>query len=139
MTFLWQHLLWLLLALPVLPAAYLWLLRRRGRAALRYSDLATVRAAMAGSHWRQHLPAALLFVACTLALLAAARPMARVPLPWARSTILLAMDVSLSMRVSDVKPTRLAAAQEAAKSFLRDLPKDIDVGLVTFAGSSQVA
>ena len=48
------------------------------------------------------------------------------------------MDVSLSMRVTDVKPTRLAAAQEAAKSFLRDLPKDIEVGLVTFAGSSQV-
>ena len=52
---------------------------------------------------------------------------------------MLAMDVSLSMRVSDVKPTRLAAAQEAAKLFLRDLPKNIDVGLVTFAGSAQVA
>ena len=51
---------------------------------------------------------------------------------------MLAMDVSLSMRVSDVKPTRLAAAQEAAKVFLRDLPKNIDVGLVTFAGSAQV-
>ena len=52
---------------------------------------------------------------------------------------MLAMDVSLSMRVSDVKPTRLAAAQEAAKLFLRDLPKNVDVGLVTFAGSAQVA
>jgi Ca-activated chloride channel family protein len=49
------------------------------------------------------------------------------------------MDVSLSMRVSDVLPTRLAAAQESAKLFLRELPKDIEVGLVTFAGSSQVA
>ena len=52
---------------------------------------------------------------------------------------MLAMDVSLSMRVNDVKPTRLVAAQEAAKLFLRDLPKNIDVGLVTFAGSAQVA
>jgi Ca-activated chloride channel family protein len=60
-------------------------------------------------------------------------------LPWTRSSIILAMDVSLSMRVTDVKPTRLAAAQEAAKLFLRELPKDIDVGLVTFAGSAQVA
>lgn len=51
---------------------------------------------------------------------------------------MLAMDVSLSMRVSDVKPTRLAAAQEAAKLFLRDLPRNIEVGLVTFAGSAQV-
>jgi Ca-activated chloride channel family protein len=61
-----------------------------------------------------------------------------VTLPWKRSTILLAMDVSLSMRVTDVKPTRLAAAQEAAKTFLQDLPRGIDVGLVTFAGSAQV-
>src|SRR6185369_16591542 len=59
--------------------------------------------------------------------------------PWARTTIMLAVDVSLSMRVNDVKPTRLVAAQDAAKLFLRDLPKNIEVGLVTFAGSSQVA
>jgi Ca-activated chloride channel family protein len=65
--------------------------------------------------------------------------MAKVPLPWARTTIILAMDISLSMRVSDVKPTRLVAAQEAAKLFLQDLPRKIEVGLVTFAGSSQVA
>ena len=52
---------------------------------------------------------------------------------------MLAIDVSLSMRVSDVKPTRMVAAQEAAKLFLRELPQDIEVGLVTFAGSSQVA
>jgi Ca-activated chloride channel family protein len=49
------------------------------------------------------------------------------------------MDVSLSMRVNDVKPTRLAAAQDAAKLFLRDVPRDVEVGLVTFAGSSEVA
>jgi Ca-activated chloride channel family protein len=80
-----------------------------------------------------------LFVACAVLSLAAARPLMTVTLPWARTSIMLAMDVSLSMRVSDVKPTRLAAAQEAAKLFLRDLPKNIEVGLVTFAGSAQVA
>jgi Ca-activated chloride channel homolog len=52
---------------------------------------------------------------------------------------MLAMDVSLSMRVTDVKPSRIEAAQEAAKLFLRDLPRNIEVGLVTFAGSSEVA
>lgn len=139
MFFLWPDLLWLLLGLPLLPAAYVWVLRRRRRTALRYSSLGVVRAASAGRAWRQHLPPALFLLACLGLLLAAARPVARVPLPWARSSIMLAIDVSLSMRVADVKPSRIVAAQEAAKSFLRELPKNIEVGLVTFAGSSQVA
>ena len=138
MFFLWPGYLWFLLLLALMPAAYLWLLRRRNKAALRYSSLGVVHAAVAGRQWRRHLPPALFLLACSGLLIAAARPVARVPLPWARSSIILAMDVSLSMRVSDVKPTRLEAAQEAAKLFLRDLPKEIEVGLVTFAGSSQV-
>src|SRR4051794_19713406 len=138
MHFLWPHFLWLLLAVPLLPALYLWLLRRRRQAALRYSSLGLVREALRRS-WRRHVPAALLGLACALLLLAVARPVARVTLPWARSSIMLAMDVSLSMRVTDVKPTRMAAAQDAAKTFLQDLPRDIEVGLITFAGSAQVA
>jgi Ca-activated chloride channel family protein len=85
------------------------------------------------------VPPALLLLAFAGLLLATARPTARVPLPWARSTIILAMDVSLSMRVNDVQPSRMEAAQEAAKLFLRELPKNVEVGLVTFAGTSQVA
>jgi Ca-activated chloride channel family protein len=139
MFFQWPQYLWLMLALPLLPVAYLWLLRRRGKLAVRYSSLGMVRAASAGRQWRRHVPPALLLLALAGLMLAAARPMAPVPLPWARTTIILAMDVSLSMRVSDVKPTRMVAAQEAAKLFLRDLPRNIEVGLVTFAGSSQVA
>jgi len=98
-----------------------------------------VREAAAGRQWRRHLPPALLLMALAGLLFASARPVARIPLPWARSTIMLAVDVSLSMQVTDVKPNRLVAAQEAAKLFLRELPRGIDVGLVTFAGSSQVA
>ena len=139
MFFQWPQYLWLMLALPLLPVAYVWLLRRRGKAALRYSSLGVVRAATAGRQWRRHVPPALLLLAFALLLAAAARPVASVPLPWARSTIMLAMDVSLSMRVNDVKPTRMEAAQDAAKLFLRDLPKKVEVGLVTFAGSTQVA
>jgi len=139
MSFLWPDCLWCLPALALLPAAYVWLLRRRSKRALHYSSLALVRNALAGRNWRRHVPPAMFLLACAGLLLAAARPVARVPLPWARSSIMLAMDVSLSMRVSDVLPTRLAAAQESAKLFLRELPKDIEVGLVTFAGSSQVA
>ena len=137
MTYLWPGVLWALWALPLLPLLYLWLLRRRARTALRYSSVDLVRQA-SRRLWRRHVPPALLLVACAVLLLAAARPTAKLTLPWARSSILLAMDVSLSMRVTDVKPTRLVAAQEAAKTFLAELPKDIDVGLVTFAGSAQV-
>ena len=139
MYFLWPQYLWLMLALPLLPALYAWLLLRRNRAALRYSNVALVRAAASGRQWRRHLPPALLLLALCGLMLAVGRPVARVPLPWARTTIILAMDVSLSMRVGDIQPTRMAAAQDAAKLFLRDLPRHIEVGLVTFAGSSHVA
>lgn len=138
MFFLWPHYLWLLPAAALLPAVYVWLLRRR-RPAVRFSSLGIVREAAAGRAWRRHVPPALLLLALLAGLLAAARPVARVPLPWARTTVILAMDISLSMRVSDVKPTRLVAAQEAAKLFLSDLPRHVEVGLVTFAGSTQVA
>jgi Ca-activated chloride channel family protein len=139
MFYLWPHYLWLLLVIPLLPVLYVWLLRRRNKLAVHYSSLGVVRAAAAGPNWRRHVPPALLLLACSGLLFAAARPVARVPLPWARTTIILAMDVSLSMRVTDVQPTRMAAAQEAAKLFLRDLPRHVEVGLVTFAGSTQVA
>lgn len=138
MSLLWPQNLWLMLALPLLPALYLWLLRRPGKPALRVSSLNVVRRA-SSRQWRRHVPAALFFLALSVLLLGLARPTARVTLPWARSTIMLAMDVSLSMRVRDVKPTRMVAAQEAAKAFLRELPRNIEVGLVTFAGSAQVA
>ncbi len=130
--------LWLLLALPLLPLGYLWLLRRRKSATLTFSHVALVRAA-AGRNYKRHIPPALLALTFALLLFASARPVAKVPLPGAKSTIMLAMDISRSMRVTDVKPTRLVAAQEAAKLFLTELPRGIEVGLVTFAGSSQVA
>ncbi len=88
---------------------------------------------------RGHGPPALIFCALALLLLGVARPTAPVTLPWAKSTILLAIDISRSMRVADVKPTRMVAAQEAAKAFLGEAPKHIEVGLITFAGTAQVA
>lgn len=138
MHFLWPQYLWLLLALPLLLALYAWLLQRRGKTALRYANLGLVRAA-AGHRWRRHVPPALLLLACLLLLLATARPVAQVTLPWSRATIILAMDVSLSMRVTDVQPSRMEAAQAAAKAFIAELPKGIEVALVTFAGSTQVS
>src|SRR3954464_13077871 len=90
MTFLWPHYLWLLLALPLLPAAYVWLLRRRRKQAVRYSSIAVARAATVGRNWRRHLPPALLLLGLVGLLFCAARPVARVPLPWARTSIILA-------------------------------------------------
>ena len=138
MSYLWPQNLWLLLALPMLPALYLWLLRRRPKPALRLSSLRVARQA-AGRAWRRHVPPALLLAAIFVLLLALARPSAHVALPWARSTIMLAMDISLSMRVRDVQPSRMEAAQEAARAFLLEVPRNIEVGIVTFAGSAQVA
>lgn len=138
MSFLWPQNLWWMLAVPLLLALYLWVLRRGVRQVVRLSSIGTARQARSRT-WRRHVPPALILVALAVLLLATARPIGWVKLPWAKSTILLAMDVSLSMRVTDVKPTRMVAAQEAAKSFLQDLPRGIDVGLVTFAGTAQVA
>src|SRR6476659_2999600 len=104
MNFLWPQYLGLMLAVPLLPLLYLWLLHRRRKPGLRYSDLRLVREAESSAPWRRHVPPVLLWIACALLLLAAARPLVTVTLPWARTSVLLAMDVSLSMRVSDVKP-----------------------------------
>jgi Ca-activated chloride channel homolog len=137
--FLWPDFLWGLLALPLLVLLYVWLLRRRRQAALRYASLSLVREAMGkGPGWRRHVPPVLLLLALAAMLLAAARPMATVILPSTQQTIILAMDVSGSMRATDVLPNRLVASQNAAKAFLKELPRHVKVGIVAFAGSAQV-
>ena len=138
--FLWPQFLWLLLALPLLVLVYLWLLRRKKKTALRYASLSIVREAMgAGQTIRRHIPPLLFLFALALMLLASSRPSAVVTLPSNQQTIMLAMDVSGSMRATDVKPSRIVAAQTAAKAFLTELPRTVKVGIVAFAGSAQVA
>jgi Ca-activated chloride channel family protein len=140
MYFQWPEFLWLMLALPLLVLLYLWLLRRKKKTALRYASLSIVKEAMGpGQTIRRHIPPALFLLAIGAMLAAAARPMAVITLPSNQQTIILAMDVSGSMRATDVQPSRLVAAQNAAKSFLADLPRHVKVGIVAFAGSAQVA
>uniref|UniRef100_UPI00374D993E VWA domain-containing protein n=1 Tax=Rhodoferax sp. TaxID=50421 RepID=UPI00374D993E len=140
MVFLWPTLLWLLLVLPLLVLLYLWLLRRRKKTTIPYSALSLAREAMGpGYRLRRHIPPALLLLSLAALLLAAARPLAVLSLPSQEQTIMLAMDVSGSMRATDVQPSRLVAAQNAAKAFLADLPRHVKVGIVAFAGSAQVA
>ena len=137
MTFLWTQFLWLLLALPLLVAVYAWLLRRKKKIALRYASLSIVREAMgAGQSIRRHIPPLLFLLSLAAMLVAASRPFAVVTLPSDRQTIMLAMDVSGSMRATDVLPNRLVASQNAAKAFLADLPRSVRVGIVAFAGTA---
>jgi Ca-activated chloride channel homolog len=138
-TFLWPDMLWALLLLPLLVGAYLWLLNRRKKVALRYANLSLVKQAMGRSAgWRRHLPPALLWLATAALLIAAARPAAVITLPLQQKTIVLAMDVSGSMRATDVKPNRITAAQEAANTFVAELPRSVRVAVVSFAGTAAV-
>lgn len=138
MTFLWPSLLWLLLLVPLLVLLYWWLMRRRRKAAVSYANLAIVRAAMGANRWRRHVPPLLFLGAITLMIAAIARPTAVITLPFTERTIILAMDVSLSMRANDVDPTRLEAAQSAAREFVAEQPRDTRIGVVSFAGTASV-
>jgi len=139
MTFIWPEMLWGLIALPLLVLLYVWLQRRRKKTTLRYANLGLVREALGKSvAWRRHLPPVLLFVAIAALLLAAARPAAVITLPSAQETIVLAMDVSGSMRASDVLPDRMTAAKEAAKAFVAELPRSVRIAVVQFAGTAAV-
>jgi Ca-activated chloride channel family protein len=139
MTFLWPELLWLLLAVPAVVGVYLWVLRRKKLLAVRYASLSMVRDAIgAGNRFRRHLPPVLFLIALTLMLVAIARPAAVVTLPSQHEIIILAMDVSGSMRAVDVQPNRLTAAQEAARAFINDQPHNVRIGIVSFAGTAAV-
>jgi Ca-activated chloride channel family protein len=140
MTFVWPELLWFMLALPLLLAAYLYVLRRKKKLALRYASLAIVRDAMAlGERVKRHIPPALFFLALMAMLVAIARPQATITLPTQHETVILAMDISGSMRATDVEPNRLVAAQNAAKQFVNEQPENVRIGVVAFAGTATVA
>ena len=139
MTFQWPEMLWLLAAVPLLVAGYVLLLLRRSKAALRYASLALVRDAMGpAASIRRHLPPLLLLTALIAMVIAIARPNAVVTLPMQQETVILAMDVSGSMRAIDVEPNRLVASQVAAKAFISEMPPNTRIGVISFAGTAAV-
>lgn len=139
MSFLWPDMLWLLLLLPLLVLLYVWLLRKRRRNTVRLASLAVARAALGkGPGWRRHVPPVLLLLAIASLLVATARPLAVLTLPLAERTIILAIDVSGSMRAADVLPSRMEAAQAAAKAFVEEVPRNVRIGVVSFAGTAAV-
>lgn len=135
MDLLWPWFLLLLVIVPLVIAAYIWMLRRRRRFTVRYSSLSLVRAAIPRySRWRRHLPFALFLLALTSLVIAMGRPVAIASVPAGTTTIILTIDVSRSMCSTDVPPNRMVAAQEAALSFIRRQPSSTQIGIVAFAG-----
>src|SRR5947207_15026110 len=132
----------LLLTLLVVPAAIACLRlaeRRRMRYAVRYTNLDVLAAVAGGRQWRRWVPTSLALLALAVLCVALARPHASSLVPKERATVILVLDVSGSMQAGDVRPTRLAAAQQAVRGFLDRVPPQVRVGLIAFSGDAQVA
>ena len=139
MGLLWPTYLLLLAAIPLVVLAYVLVLRRRRRFAVHYSSLSLIRQAMPpGIRWRRHLPFVLIVLALALLFLAMSRPFANVTVASSRTTVMLALDVSLSMCADDIYPNRLTVAQDAAERFIESQESGTQVGIVAFAGIAQL-
>lgn len=139
MQFLWPSLLWLLLIIPALAVAYIWSQRRRKRFVLRYSSLMVVHQAVtSGNNLRRHVPPALFLAAIAAMIVAVARPTATVAIPDRQATVVLAIDVSGSMRTPDIKPNRIEAAKAAARDFVQAQRGNTQIGIVAFSGTASI-
>lgn len=139
MDLLWPGFLLLLPIIPVIVGAYIWVLRRRRRFAVRYSSLALVRDALPHqSRLKRHLPFALFVLALPSLIVALGRPVAIVSVPTDQTSVILAIDVSGSMRSTDIPPSRLAAAEAAALSFIQRQKASTQIGVVAFAGFAEL-
>jgi Ca-activated chloride channel family protein len=139
MNLLWSGSLYLFALIPVFIIIYVLLLRRRRRFAVRYSSLSLVRDAASHQSWlRRHLPFVFFLLSLASLIVALSRPTAEVVIPSNRATIMLAMDVSLSMCSTDIQPNRLQAAKEAALTFVDSRDPGTRIGIVAFAGFAEL-
>ena len=132
---------WLLALLPVLlvAAMYVWRQFRRRSYAMRFTNVDLLRHLVPrGLGARRHLAAGAFLASLAVLAMGMARPSVDTKEPLERATVMLAIDVSLSMEADDVAPSRIEAAQEAAKAFVQELPPTYNLGLVSFAKSANV-
>jgi Ca-activated chloride channel family protein len=138
-SFLWPTSLFFLVAVPVLLGLYIWSQRRRRKYALRYASLSLVKEALGrGPGIRRHIPPALYLLSVAFMLFALARPITVVKVPSQEGTVILAIDVSMSMRATDIKPDRITAAKEAAKAFVLKQSESVKIGVVSFASDASI-
>jgi Ca-activated chloride channel family protein len=134
MSFIWPQMLVLLVGAPLLVMGYLSLVRRRAHRSAELSAQGFVPNASARRFRRlRHLPFAFFFAALVLLLVAFARPEVSFGLPHREGTVILAFDVSNSMRATDLEPTRMDAAKAAARVFVEKQPDSIKIGVVAFS------
>ncbi len=138
MTFTWPPMLGLLVLVPLLTALYRWVLRRPRHDAVRYTQVPLLAEALRQARtWRRHVPAGMVGLALVLIILSLARPIAPMPVPSTRNTVVLSIDVSRSMLATDLSPNRMEAAKATAQEFVKLLPRGMKVGLVTFSSYAQ--
>ena len=131
--------LFILLVIPLLVAAYIFAMRRKNRRGMRFTNTSMLDVVVPKqSQWRRHLAVALSLLSLITLTAAFARPKTQVDVPRERATVVLVIDASLSMQATDVQPTRLDAAKEAAIDFVTQLPDKYNVSVVSMAGSAAV-
>jgi len=141
MSFAWPAALLSLALIPLLVLAYALIQRRRVKYAMRFTNLDLLANVVDRSPgWRRHLPPVFALAALAALLVALARPETTIAVPRDEASVVLAIDVSGSMMATDVPPTRLDAAKQAASTFVKALPERFGVGLVSFStGATSLA
>ena len=139
MTFEWPYVLAGLVLIPILLVGYLLAQRRRRAYAVRFTNLALLSEVVGrGPGVRRHIPPALYLLGLIALLISLARPVAVLAVPREQSAVMLVMDVSGSMAADDLRPSRMEAAKQAARTFVSALPPHVSAGIVSFNTSTRV-
>jgi len=135
MSFIWPVMLILLLVIPLCVVLYLRMQRRRRRLIVSYGSLGLVQTAGRQLGTRRHIPPALFLAGLTILIIALARPQTVVSIPRVEGTVMLTFDVSGSMAAEDLQPNRMEAAKVAARAFVEQQPRSVQIGVLAFSDS----